>query len=210
MPRLGWVAADEIALRQSRYDPEEAADARRQILGRIAKGDIDVLAVWALDRITREGPEAALSFVRTLEQHYGVSLYSHQEPFLSTATANPEVRQLIMSILAWAANQESARRGARLRAKAHTKRQRAAQLGQRAIWGKGKMPLPEDYERVRAAKARDLSVRAIAEETGIPRSTVDRMLKSGGPTEALGHDAAPEGARGPRKGRGLGQGVQEP
>ena len=64
----------------------------------------------------------------------------------------------------------------RLKAKVQSKRQKAEQLGQRALWGRGKLASDEDAERVRALKAGGKSVRAIAAETGLSKSQVARLL----------------------------------
>jgi DNA invertase Pin-like site-specific DNA recombinase len=46
------------------------------------RGEFDVVLVWSLDRITREGPEIAHRVVRVLRA-CGVELLSHSEPSLS-------------------------------------------------------------------------------------------------------------------------------
>ena len=41
----------------------------------------DVVAIWSLDRLTREGPLATLLYIHRLNAT-GVKVYSHQEPYL--------------------------------------------------------------------------------------------------------------------------------
>ncbi len=41
----------------------------------------EILAIWSLDRLTREGPLATLLYIHRLNA-LGVKVYSHQEPYL--------------------------------------------------------------------------------------------------------------------------------
>lgn len=79
-------------------------DARR---GRFA-----VLLVWALDRLSREGPLATLQLVDRLGRA-GVQVVSLHEPWTE---AGGELRELLLAITAWVARMESQRRSERTRA----------------------------------------------------------------------------------------------
>jgi DNA invertase Pin-like site-specific DNA recombinase len=181
--RLGWVVVEEIALKQSAWDEASAADVRRRALAPIVAGKADTLVVWSLDRVCRGGIEAAFAFLRELEQHLGAHLFSLNEPFLCTANADPQTRELLLSLLAWVAKWESQRKSERLKAKVVTKRNRAGALGQRAGWGGGTkgghggvLASAEDVARVRALKAGGASVRAIGRALGLSKSQVQRIL----------------------------------
>ena len=181
--RQGWIVAEEVALKISGWDDKAAAEVRRRALAPIREGRADVLMVWALDRVTRQGIEAALGLLRELEDHLGGAFYSAQEPFLSTAANNGPTRQLILSLLAWVAQQESDRRSERMKAKVSAKRNRAAALGQRATWGGGakgghggKLASADDMDRARRLQAEGESVRAIASALGLSKSQVGRLL----------------------------------
>lgn len=183
--RLGWVVVEEIALKQSAWDEASAADVRRRALAPIVAGKADTLAVWSLDRVCRGGIEAAFRLLRELEEHLGADFFSLQEPFLCTATADKQTRELMVSLLAWVARWESSRKSERLKAKANSKRNRAGALGQRAGWGGGTkgshggvLASAEDVERVRALRSAGKTVRAIAAETGLSKSQVGRLLDS--------------------------------
>ena len=63
-------------------------------------GRIDVLLVWALDRLSRHGIEATLSLMRQFSAH-GTDVWSLRESW--TETSDPHVRQLITAIMAWVA-----------------------------------------------------------------------------------------------------------
>ena len=76
-------------------------------------GEYDVLLVWALDRLSREGVEATLRILRRFRQH-GVPIVSLQEPW--TDTGDPHLAELLSSIFAWMAHAESERRSERTKA----------------------------------------------------------------------------------------------
>jgi len=167
----------EIALKLSAWDAKTAAEVRKQALAPIEAGEADTLAVWSWDRFSREGIEGAFRELRFLEDHLGAGFWSLQEPFLSTATADKQQRELLLSIVAWAARWESERKSDRLRAKAAFKRTVAANGGGRARWGRGSMPNASDVDRIRALRAEGRSVRRIAAAVGLPKSTVHDALK---------------------------------
>lgn len=174
--RHGWEVVEEIGLVQSAWTTESAIEVRRRALKPIVEGKADILVVWSLDRLVRGGIEVAFAFLRELEGHLGASLFSLQEPFLSTAAGDRQTRELMISLIAWVARWESERKSERLRAKVRTKRSRSEVIGQRAIWGRGKLASEEDISRVRELRAAGRSVREIATETGLSKSQVGRLL----------------------------------
>jgi len=76
------------------------------------RGRFDVVLVWALDRLSREGPLKVLTLVQSF-QVLGVKLVSYQEAW--TWTDGPMV-DLLYSITAWVAKYESDRRSERTKA----------------------------------------------------------------------------------------------
>ena len=174
--RLGWDVVEEVALKMSAWDESSAAEVRRRALAPIVEGRADTLAVWALDRVCRGGIEAAFALIAELEQHLGANLFSLQEPFLSTATADRQSRELMVAMMSWVAKWESQRKSERLKAKVHSKKLKAEQLGQRALWGRGHVASDADVARVRELRATGLTVREIAAETGLSKSQVGRLL----------------------------------
>ncbi|HEX2572799.1 MAG TPA: recombinase family protein [Polyangia bacterium] len=194
--RFGWQVVAEVPLEISAWNAKTAAHVRRQALAAVRLHRADVLAVWALDRVCRAGIIEAFSLLQELEQHLGATFYSYQEPFLSTATADPAMRSLLLALFAWMAEQESRRKSERVKARVVSKRQRGAAIGQRGKWGRGYLPTEGDIERVRTLGAGGRSLRAIEAETGIPRSTVARILKATAtvPNDRLGHRSLPDDA----------------
>lgn len=170
--RKSWEA-EEVAFKQSRYDEDSYREMRDAIMARLKDGGFDVLAVWAWDRLSRQGAEEAFRFLRELEEHLGVRFFSLQEPFLCTE-AGREQRDLLLPIMAWVANRDSARKSDRLVAKAENKRAASSKLGQRAVWGKGRMATPEEVAAIKARSS--AGVRPLAREFGLSKSQVARIL----------------------------------
>ena len=71
-----------------------------------------MLLVWALDRLSREGPLATLEIVHRLGQN-GVQVWSYQEPWTETGG---ELLDLLLAIAGWVARMESNRRSERTKA----------------------------------------------------------------------------------------------
>ncbi len=68
-------------------------------------GKFQILLVWALDRLSREGPLATLEIVHRLGSS-GVQVWSYQEPWTE---AGGELLDLLLAIAGWVARMESNR-----------------------------------------------------------------------------------------------------
>lgn len=195
----------------SAYDKKASREVERLMLAPIEDGRADTLAVWAFDRMTRQSIKEALGFLERLEKHLGGQLFSLTEPFLSTATMNPEVRDLLASFTAWMANRESARKSERVRAKRDAKVNRAAAIGQNATWGVGVLATPGQVEGIWSARDAGQSVRGIAAAVGVSKSQVSRVLARARPTipgvpmDQAGQSEGVRVAVAPSLGGGLGQ-----
>ena len=75
-------------------------------------GKFQVLLVWAIDRLSREGPLATLEIVHRLGQS-GIQVWSYQEPWTE---AGGELLDLLLAIGGWVARMESNRRSERTKA----------------------------------------------------------------------------------------------
>lgn len=93
-----WKAGHQAELAQLKTDA-----ARRRF---------DIVLVWALDRLSREGALAILSLVNRLKQ-CGVRIISYQEPWTE---ALGEIAEILYSITGWVARMESQRRSERTKA----------------------------------------------------------------------------------------------
>lgn len=186
--RHGWTVAAEVVKVCSAWDNKTAGDVQQAAIAPIVAGDADVLMVWSLDRLVRGGAERAFALVAQLEKHHGAALFSLQEPFLSTATADQATRELLLPIVAWVAKWESQRKSDRLTAKAGSKRASAEKLGQRALWGRGYMATDDDKRKVHDLRSQvpAPSIKAIADLVGLSVGSVHRILKQGRPVQKSG------------------------
>jgi putative DNA-invertase from lambdoid prophage Rac len=120
-----------------------------QVLADAWRGDFDVLIVWSLDRLTREGAEGALRIIRQLRER-GCALLSVQESWLN---GSPEVQDVLVAFAGWMAEQESSRRSERIRAGVARRRAEGKPVGGAAS-RRGKDRRPRDPEPYRQAWAR--------------------------------------------------------
>ena len=124
-----WAAAKDLEVVET-YSINESAyrgtqrNALEAMYRDAHQGRFQVLLVWSLDRLSREGIRQTLEIFNQLSGH-GVRVPSYQEPW--TASAGPEIRELMISITGWIANQYSRRlsentKAGMARAKANGKR----------------------------------------------------------------------------------------
>ena len=83
-----------------------------RLLDDARKRRFDTVLVWALDRLSREGPLAILTIVNRLK-NYGVKVLSYQE---SWTEAPGELGELLYALTGWVARMESQRRSERTKA----------------------------------------------------------------------------------------------
>jgi putative DNA-invertase from lambdoid prophage Rac len=83
-----------------------------RLLDDARKRKFDAVLVWALDRLSREGPLAILSLINRLKI-CGVRVLSYQE---SWTEAPGELGELLYAIAGWVARMESQRRSERTKA----------------------------------------------------------------------------------------------
>jgi putative DNA-invertase from lambdoid prophage Rac len=155
---------------------EVESGARRRpklehLLERARRGEVMAIFVWALDRVTREGVGSLVPLLERLERH-GVELVSYSEPWLDTAGP---AKDLILAMLAWAAQQERRRLVERTRAGLERARREGKTLGRPSL------------ERVLAERGLDVaqvahlvrlsSVSAAARSLKLSRPSIRRALE---------------------------------
>lgn len=97
------------------YEEEESAwkAGHQKELARLkvdaARRKFDVVLVWSLDRLSREGSAAILNLINTLKV-YGVNVISYHEPWTE---APGEIGEILYAIAGWVARMESQRRSER-------------------------------------------------------------------------------------------------
>ncbi|MBK9519391.1 MAG: recombinase family protein [Anaeromyxobacter sp.] len=136
----------------------------RRLRADVAAGRVGRLYVYALDRLTRTGILDTFALVAELRQG-GAELVTVADPF---DLAGPAA-EVIVAVMAWAAQQERRRLNERLAAARVRVEAAGGRWGRPARLDAGQ--LIEVAARVRAGEA----VRAIAVAMKVPRSTVGRV-----------------------------------
>ena len=127
--------------------------------------DFDVLLIWALDRLSREGIGATLGYLKKLSTA-GIVVKSHQEGWLNTADST--VAELLLSIFAWIAKQARERLSERTKAGLRRAEAQGTKLG--------RPPLPAaTVEKIQMALKRGVKIRATARLCGVGSSSVQRI-----------------------------------
>lgn len=112
----GYEIATRYELSESAWNGgADGGEYRRnlqQALDDAWAGRFDVLIVWALDRLTREGAEGALRLIRQFRER-GCTILSVKESWLN---GSPEIQDVLVAFAGWMAQQESTRRSERIRA----------------------------------------------------------------------------------------------
>jgi DNA invertase Pin-like site-specific DNA recombinase len=116
---------------ESAWDVKESGAYRlaiKQALNDAWAGKFQVLVVWALDRLTREGAETLLRLIRQFRER-GCIIVSVQESWLNTS---PEVQDVLVAFAGWRAQEESKRRSERVKAGLATRRAEGLPVGRQA------------------------------------------------------------------------------
>jgi DNA invertase Pin-like site-specific DNA recombinase len=138
----------------------------RQLRADVREGKVRRLYVYRLDRLSRSGIRDTFAVVEELERH-GCELVSIADGFDVSGPG----RELVMAVLAWAAQFERDVIGERIRAA----RQQVEARG--GAWGRPSRMTPAQCARASELAAEGKSVRAIASALRVPRATVGRVLQ---------------------------------
>jgi DNA invertase Pin-like site-specific DNA recombinase len=160
-----WVIAGEYVDRKTGRTADRQAF---QLLFQHAyEKRFDLCFFWALDRFSREGATDTLQHLRKLTS-YGVQWRSYTEQFIDSAGMFGEV---IISLLAVLAKQESVRRSERASA-AYAK---LKQQGRTDHLGRKRLVI--DRDKIRSMAAGGLSTREIAAKLSISHTSVHRIVQ---------------------------------
>ena len=133
-----WIADRGYELVEVYSEAESAWKAGHQHeLARLKQAathrEFDILLVWSLDRLSREGAAAILNLVNTFKA-YGVKVISYQEAWTE---APGEIGEILYAIAGWVARMESQRRSERTKAGLERVRLHGSRSG-RGIGQRGK------------------------------------------------------------------------
>jgi DNA invertase Pin-like site-specific DNA recombinase len=155
------------------YEESAGATKRRPVFERMMTGarhgEFDVLLVWSSDRFGRSmagNVNDALSLDRA-----GVKLLSVREPWLNTGGP---VRDLLLAVFSWVAEQEVRRLVERTRAGLERARVKGTKSGKPI--GRPRLLGSQEMRRVLTLRSSGRSVLEIANAMTLSRSTVARAL----------------------------------
>jgi DNA invertase Pin-like site-specific DNA recombinase len=170
----GWLLSAEYVDKASGKSADRPAF--RKMLDAASRKEFDMVLFWSLDRFSREGVLETLQHLKALTSH-GVEWFSYREEYLRSIGP---FRDAVLGILAAIAKQERIRLSERV----------VAGLSRAKAQGKtlGRPKAAVRPERVLALREKGLSLRAIADQTGVSVMTIQRLLKD---TEARGRVVCP-------------------
>jgi len=120
----GYEVVDYYVESESAWKAGHQAELKR-LTEDARRHRFDVVLVWALDRLSREGSAAILNIINTLGQ-YRVKVLSYQE---SWTEAPGQLGELLFAIAGWVAKMESERRSERTKAGLERARRQGKKLG---------------------------------------------------------------------------------
>jgi DNA invertase Pin-like site-specific DNA recombinase len=156
--RQGWTITDEYIDHATGKHSDR--DAFRRLFEEASRREFDIVLVWALDRLSREGVLETFEHVRRLT-NFGIAFESFTEQHFRTTGPTGE---LMLAIAAWIAKQERIRISDRTKAGLERARRRGK------VPGRPKRVFRRD-EVVRLRDVERMSWRAIAAALDIPVMT---------------------------------------
>lgn len=133
--KLGHEIVAEFTENETAWKAGHQTELKR-LFTEAARRRFSFVLVWALDRLTREGPLRVLQIVDRLKD-YGCRLYSYQETW---TLAPGEVSDILYSVSGWVARMESQRRSERTKAGMARARANGSPIGKRGPDKKKRRP----------------------------------------------------------------------
>jgi DNA invertase Pin-like site-specific DNA recombinase len=155
----------------------KGADKRPQFGAMLADAHqrrFDLILVWALDRLSREGMVPTIGYLQRLAS-YGVAFHSYTEPMLSTD--NEMVRDIVLAVMSSLAKVERARISERTKAGLARVRAKGSKSGKPI----GRPALAGSVQVRIATLARDnpgMTAYAIARQIGCDVKTVAKYARA--------------------------------
>ncbi len=162
----GWKVHAEYVDKASGKSADRPAF--RKLYEAASRKEFDLVLFWSLDRFSREGVLETLQHLQRLSS-YSVEWFSYREEYLRSVGV---FRDAVLAILAAIAKQERIRIQERVQAGLARARAQGKTLG--------RPKAAVRTQRVQILRERGLSLREIAEQTGVSAMTVQRILKENG------------------------------
>jgi len=172
-------AADIITEKQSAWkDHLKVRPKFKALKTEISKNKYSALYVWDLDRLYRN-QTAAVSFLQFCD-FYNCQVYSHRQKFLNEFEGIPEpwgsmVKDIIIKLLAWVAEDESNKRSDRIQ-KSIVRKDGVTTSYKGNKWGRPTLDI--DNVKILYLHNQGYSIRSIAAELDINRGKVYSVIKT--------------------------------
>jgi len=163
----GWQITDEYVDRASGKDSERPAF--KLLFDDASRKRFDLVLFWSLDRFSREGVVETLQHLQRLSSH-GIEWFSFREEYLRSIGV---FKEAVLAILAAIAKQERIRLSERVLAGLNRARSQGKSLGRPKVVVRKKL----DFE----LRESGLTIRDIADRSGVSPITVQRLLKGSDP-----------------------------
>ena len=161
----GWTVVGEYTDEKTGRTSDR--EAFQQLFLDAYQKKFDLVFFWALDRFSREGAGETLRHLQKLTS-YGILWKSYTEPYIDSAGMFSDV---IVSLLATVAKQESVRRSERASA-AYAKLK-----AQGRIDHLGRKRLVLDRDKIRGMAAGGMSTRTIAAKLKVSHTSIHRIVQ---------------------------------
>ena len=123
--RAGWKVVKVYSEEASAWRAGRQKELKK-LLTQASYHDYDIILVWSLDRLTRQGIGSIMQLVSTFK-NYGCRVVSLQESW--TQQGDGMMDDLLYAIFAWVAKFESERRSERIKAAIARKKARGEPIG---------------------------------------------------------------------------------
>ncbi len=163
--KMNWSITEEYVDHETGTTSKRRNFQRMLADARVKK--FDLVLFWAMDRFSREGPLETLKYLEKLNS-YDVYWRSHTEEYLDSCGPFKEV---VLSLFAMIAQQESVRRSER----AHAGVAKARRL-KHAL---GRHRKVVDMDKVRQLRASGKKLRELANMFRVGTMTISRIIKAG-------------------------------
>lgn len=144
-------------------------EAFKQMLEDAHRHNFDVIVVWALDRLSREGMSRTIQLIEML-QRMGIAVISYSEPYLDTT--NELARNILLAVVSTLAKGERERISERTKAGLARLKKSGKKLGRPEI------DLKKRAEAIKLVEG-GMSMRKAGQQLGINRSSISNWLKAG-------------------------------
>lgn len=152
-----------------------AAKARpglEQLMEAASRRQFEIVLIWDLSRLTRKGPASAFELIERLKAS-GVDLHSYREEYFRTAGP---LGAVLIAVAAFFAEYERSTMQARIKAGLDRARSEGVTLGRPEVVNRELVRQIRNHHQID-----HLSIRQIAEQMGLKKSTVGRIVRSNMP-----------------------------